>query len=69
MSIVSVTIIEDSGTAPRVLRYRITDSTGATHDYGPMRVTPDFDAEAIKPALAEKFSWRLAEAEFDQVMT
>ena len=68
MSIVNVTITEDSGTSPRVLRFRLEDSAGGFHDYGPMFTVPSFDAEAFKPLLAAKVEARLAETEADQVI-
>lgn len=68
MSIVSVVVTEDSGTAPRVLRFQLTDSTGATHEWGPMFTTPSFDVEAFKSVISAKIEDRLAETEAQQVL-
>lgn len=68
MSIVAVEVVSDTGTAPREVRFRVQDSSGAWHDYGPVFTNPQWDAEAFKPLLAAKVAAQLAQREFEQAL-
>jgi len=57
------------GSEHRMVFYRVTDDTGAVHQYGPVISSdPAFDAEAHKSVVAEKMAEMLAAAEFDALV-